>query len=277
MGDKIHDLPLKGMQEYQDMSALEAIQIISAFDKIGWSDLKEEDIEVSKISGGYSNTLWLCQKSSGHQSCSSEKLIIRRYGGNMVKDSSDWAEFINTEVTEVMIFYHLSVTGIGPKLYGVFSGGRVEEYIEGHTLTPEEAMDPMVKKEIAINMARFHSSDLPLPRPGRCSIEFALESYNKFRKQNRESFIHNQILIENGFDTKYFARIPFDHELHWVRSAIDQVGFRNVFIVMDTNFLNCLIRDKVEDGQLRSCLIDYETSRYGCDDPKSYRTIMQFS
>lgn len=37
-------------------------------------------------------------------------------------------------MTEVLTFYALGVKGFGPKLYGTFDGGRVEEFIPVSTM-----------------------------------------------------------------------------------------------------------------------------------------------
>ena len=43
---------------------------------------------------------------------------------------------IDAQITESVVFSILGQKGVGPHLFGVFPGGRLEEYIEVGTLTP---------------------------------------------------------------------------------------------------------------------------------------------
>ena len=46
---------------------------------------------------------------------------------------------INSPLVQSLIFYGQSKQGWGPKLYGLLEDGRVEEFVDCHTLTAEEA------------------------------------------------------------------------------------------------------------------------------------------
>ncbi|XP_033646057.1 choline kinase alpha-like isoform X1 [Asterias rubens] len=61
-----------------------------------------------------------------------------------------------------IIFSLLSEREQGPRLYGVFTEGRLEQYIPSRCLTREELSDPKFSTEIAEKLAKFHRMDLPL-------------------------------------------------------------------------------------------------------------------
>ncbi|XP_073964860.1 choline kinase A2-like isoform X1 [Choristoneura fumiferana] len=112
-----------------------------------WKSVEPSDLDFKRISGGLSNFLYYvalpedtsklktpeCYHDEDHgkslmRSCSfsadePRKVLLRIYGqvhGERAMDAI---------VTESVIFTLLSERRLGPKLHGVFSGGRIEEYI----------------------------------------------------------------------------------------------------------------------------------------------------
>ena len=80
-------------------------------------------------------------------------LLLRIYG-----PSSD-ALISRTE--ELRILYVLSTEyGLGPKVYGTFGNGRVEQFFPSRALTAEEMRTPDISKGIARRMRELHSVDL---------------------------------------------------------------------------------------------------------------------
>lgn len=66
------------------------------------------------------------------------------------------------EASQAIVFSAVAHAGIGPRLYGVGEGFRIEEYIDGHIVTYEEARNPNVLKALAQSLARLHSIDVPV-------------------------------------------------------------------------------------------------------------------
>ena len=79
-------------------------------------------VEIKLCRGGMSNMLFLCRLAE-HHSCTGgepDKVLLRVYFN---------PETESHLVAESVIFTLLSERHLGPKLYGIFSGGRLEEYI----------------------------------------------------------------------------------------------------------------------------------------------------
>ena len=76
-------------------------------------------------SGGLSNLLYMCslELENFPENCEQPLKVMLRLYGQIIQDSPE------TVVTDSVIFAMLSEQQLGPKLYGVFTGGRVEEYI----------------------------------------------------------------------------------------------------------------------------------------------------
>ncbi|KAF7258491.1 hypothetical protein EG68_04934 [Paragonimus skrjabini miyazakii] len=82
------------------------------------------------------------------------KVFLRVYG-EVLRSSVD------SIVLDSVNFAILSEKRIGPRLYGVFPGGRIEEYIESRTLAFSELSIPNVIQAIARHMARIHGLNMP--------------------------------------------------------------------------------------------------------------------
>ncbi len=82
-------------------------------------------------SGGLSNLLYQCSlpEKLKPQDDEPAKVMLRIYG-QIIRENPD------TVVTDSVIFSALAEKNMGPKLYGVFTGGRVEEYLDVSTVKP---------------------------------------------------------------------------------------------------------------------------------------------
>ena len=76
------------------------------------------------FSGGLCNRIYVCENlSDDHPS----KVLIKLYGGKLIGPDVPYRTL--TEAGEVLVCYTMGELGLGPKLFGVFKGGRIEEYI----------------------------------------------------------------------------------------------------------------------------------------------------
>lgn len=67
---------------------------------------------------------------------------------------------VETLITDSVIFTLLSERGLGPKLYGLFPGGRIEEYINARPLLTSELADEKLSVLIAQKMAAIHQMEV---------------------------------------------------------------------------------------------------------------------
>ena len=58
----------------------------------------------------------------------------------------------------------LSERRLGPKLHGIFPGGRIEEYIPARPLLTKELADPTLSSMIAEKMAQIHMMQVPISK-----------------------------------------------------------------------------------------------------------------
>lgn len=80
-------------------------------------------------------------------------LLFRVYGPS--------SEALISRSEELRILHVLSTQyGIGPRVFGTFTNGRVEEFFPSRALTAQELRDPSISRGIARRMRELHSVDL---------------------------------------------------------------------------------------------------------------------
>src|SRR5438132_6140499 len=112
--------------------------IISKFLPIEWAKASSSDITAESQSGsGVVNTHYIVScKSAGKVEPSVVHMTI--LGGNIVK--RDAIGSILDEASLNVVYYGQSLPRLGhvPQLFGLFPGGRIEEYIHpAHPMTPQ--------------------------------------------------------------------------------------------------------------------------------------------
>nr|CUU98690.1 choline:ethanolamine kinase [Hymenolepis microstoma] len=119
-----------------------------------------QDIDIMEVGGGLSNYLYKAQlKPEAIDSSSTvpKEVFIRVYG-ELLRSN------MNSVILDAVLFALLSEKRLGPKLFGVFPGGRIEEFVESRTLKTEELSIPSVRDCVALHMGGLHSLTLPLPK-----------------------------------------------------------------------------------------------------------------
>jgi choline kinase len=104
-------------------------------------------IKIHKVSGSLTNAVFFISHPSA------KTLLLRIYGPSSSSLVSRPHELHTLHVLS-------SRYGIGPRVYGTFANGRVEQYFESDALTLGEMRDPEVSAWIGMRMAELHCVDL---------------------------------------------------------------------------------------------------------------------
>lgn len=191
---------------------------------------------------------------------------MRFYGGNILDIFQEEVPQVLSIEGQLIVAHHMSITGLGPKLYGIFDDGRVEEFIDGHTLKPEDAKRSDIKRDIAIAMARIHSFDIPISKKyvSRIDCLFTHDTtlLCEMIEAARDAFRISDAVKQLGVDAEEILSVDVMSEINWIREMREKVTSRNVFMIRDANFLNTLVRSYPTKGQLKVSLIDYEDCCY---------------
>lgn len=163
---------------------------------------------------------------------------------------------------QAVAYWEMSCRGWGPKLYGVFPGGRLEEYVVSHPLTAAESTQLCVQRDVARAYARLHSLQLPLRKYG---LQTVVRESKESADNKREESVRVLLAIEDPSGTAedfvaIFQATGWARELRWVSELFEKHSCTTTVTHGDTNYLNVLVKDFESD--CRVVLIGYETVSY---------------
>jgi choline/ethanolamine kinase len=92
--------------------------------------------------------------------------ILRLYG----------QESLDLNSNEIIICSTLNALNIGPKIYGIFPYGRLEEYIESEKFTFDDYFKEENDSKIAKVLASIHNMDMPIDK----TTLWAYDRFNTF-------------------------------------------------------------------------------------------------
>ena len=139
----------------------------------------------------------------------------------------------------------------------------MEEYIDSRSLAPQDLQDDnSISREIARNYARFHSIRIPLQK-GKMDqfrdkvVLFQPERVQKLKqeiKEKRPDLLPGLLL---------FLDWNTAEDKRWLFQVLENEQFRQGFSIVDTNYLNILLRHNRNEGTSFTVLVDYELAAYG--------------
>uniref|UniRef100_A0A8C6X2B7 Ethanolamine kinase n=1 Tax=Naja naja TaxID=35670 RepID=A0A8C6X2B7_NAJNA len=216
-----------------------------------WRGLREDQLRITPIRGGLSNMLFQCSLPDTIETIADEPrtVLLRLYGAILQMG----AEAV---VLESVMFAILAERALGPKLYGIFPQGRLEEFIPSRKLDTEELSMPDISAEIAEKMAKFHGMKMPFNKEPKWLFGTMEKYLNQVMriKFTRESRVRklNKILSYN---------LP--QEMKNLRSLLESTPSPVVFCHNDCQEGNILLLDGREDSEKQKLmLIDFEYSSY---------------
>ncbi|NWZ30306.1 CHKA kinase, partial [Asarcornis scutulata] len=146
-----------------------------------WKLIGPDEFVIGPVSGGLSNLLFKCALPEHILSVGDEprQVLLRVYGAILqvrprTRHPRDppgtpgpaaahrpRPQGVDSLVLESVMFAILAERALGPRLYGVFPQGRLEQYIPSRRLRTEDLRDPDISREIAVKMSRFHGMVMP--------------------------------------------------------------------------------------------------------------------
>ncbi|KAK9504617.1 hypothetical protein O3M35_010913 [Rhynocoris fuscipes] len=219
-----------------------AVRICKAYLSGPWKKITPEDVTVKSLSGGLSN--WLFQVKLEKGIGKPQQVLIRLYGQTHGEGA------LENLITESVIFTLLSERKLGPKLYGVFPGGRIEEFIPARPLTQNEMADPTINLIVAEKMAAVHTMNIPINKEPR----WLWDTMNRWLL-NIDELSSPANPIELALCSKNLKA-----EAVWLRNHLSKIYSPVVFCHNDLQQGNILrLMDTNEPGLV---LIDFEYCSY---------------
>ncbi|XP_048466165.1 choline/ethanolamine kinase, partial [Rhincodon typus] len=201
-------------------------------------------------SGGLSNLLYLCALPDHVLSVGDEprQVLLRVYGAIL--------QGVDSLILESVMFAVLAERALGPRLYGVFPQGRLEQYIPSRRLLTEELAFPDFSAEIAVKMSRFHGMVMPFNKEPK----WLFETMDRYLKQ-----IMGLTFIREAHVKKFNKLKSFNlpAELANLRALLEATWSPVVFCHNDVQEGNILLlADRDPSSTEKLMLIDFEYSSY---------------
>ncbi|XP_061139017.1 choline kinase alpha isoform X1 [Syngnathus typhle] len=232
-----------------------------------WKTLAEDDFEISIIRGGLSNKLFLCSLPESVDTIGDEprSILLRLYGAILQmscnkgesQQSNKENHFQGAEamVLESVMFAILAERELGPKLYGIFPQGRLEQYMPSRKLETCELSDPSISAEVAEKMAKFHGMRMPFNKEPKWLFGTMDKYLSQVMRLNftRESHLRrfNRLLGYNLLQ-----------EMDSLKSLLESTHSPVVFCHNDCQEGNILLLNHHQSDKQKLMLIDFEYSSY---------------
>ncbi|KAI9509059.1 kinase-like protein [Russula earlei] len=115
-----------------------------------WSQAANHPVPcIQKVSGSFTNAVFFVSSPS----TSSRTLLLRIYGPS--------TDSLISRTRELQLLHVLSSRyKLGPRIYGTFTNGRLEEYFDSVTLTAVDIREPRISAYIGARMAELHGVDV---------------------------------------------------------------------------------------------------------------------
>ncbi|XP_068578476.1 choline kinase alpha isoform X2 [Cebidichthys violaceus] len=215
-----------------------------------WKSLDKDEFHITIIRGGLSNKLFLCSLPDSLDTVGDEprSVLLRLYGAIL--------QGAEAMVLESVMFAILAERELGPKLYGIFPQGRLEQYVPSRKLDTWELSDPSISAEVAEKMAEFHAMRMPFNKEPKWLFGTMDKYLSQVMRLNftRESHLRrfNRLLGYN---------LP--KEMDMLKSLLESTHSPVVFCHNDCQEGNVLLlKGRQSSDKQKLMLIDFEYSSY---------------
>uniref|UniRef100_UPI003AADCEC7 choline kinase alpha isoform X2 n=1 Tax=Centroberyx gerrardi TaxID=166262 RepID=UPI003AADCEC7 len=216
-----------------------------------WKTVSEDHFHITIIRGGLSNKLFLCSLPDSLDSVGDEprSVLLRLYGAILQMGAE-------AMVLESVMFAILAERELGPKLYGIFPQGRLEQYVPSRKLDTCELSDLSISAEVAEKMAKFHGMRMPFNKEPKWLFGTMDKYLSQVMRLNftRESHLRrfNRLLSYN---------LP--QEMDMLKSLLESTHSPVVFCHNDCQEGNVLLlKGRQSSDRQKLMLIDFEYSSY---------------
>ncbi|XP_041576620.2 choline/ethanolamine kinase [Taeniopygia guttata] len=214
-----------------------------------WKLIGPDEFGIWPVSGGLSNLLYKCALPEHVPSVGDEprQVLLRVYGAIL--------QGVDSLVLESVMFAILAERALGPRLFGVFPQGRLEQYIPSRRLRTEELREPRVSAEIAVTMARFHGMAMPFNKEPKWLFG-TMEGY--LRQISELTFSEPEQLQQ----LEQLRGYNLEQEMRSLRDLLEATPSPVVFCHNDVQEGNILLLAGREGSSDSLMLIDFEYSSY---------------
>ncbi|KAL0274671.1 UNVERIFIED_CONTAM: hypothetical protein PYX00_002744 [Menopon gallinae] len=221
-----------------------------------WQNATSKNIHIEKLRGGMSNYVFqitLPQVIQKEVKDEPKTVIVRLY--QSVDENSTYQHMSDT-----LAYICLSERKFGPKLFGIFPGGRIEEYIDAKPLKASQIRQPNFSCAIAEKIAIIHSMTLPLSKKRDLLFDFMNNWLVGFNKNSQDWKIET---VEDKDCFNKFKSTDLMSEVSWLRTFLGNNNAPLLFCHNDLQQGNILVcSNTINEKKPKLVVIDYEYSFY---------------
>ncbi|KIY51338.1 choline kinase, cytoplasm [Fistulina hepatica ATCC 64428] len=233
-------------------------------------------LDITKVSGALTNSIFFvsCSVVPGVHN-----ILLRIYGASSGSLISRPRELHTLHVLS-------SRYRLGPRVYGTFENGRLEEYFDSTTLSAADLRDPSISSWIGARMAEFHSVDIDVVEETSPDKKGEGRGWDIAAKLNVPLWLpyayavvaskHFPEPIRKALDLDAFVE-EWETYRNWLSVRDDRGhGSRRVFAHNDTQYGNILRLKAHKPGapeHRQLIVVDFE---YAAPNPASYDIANHF-
>jgi len=230
-----------------------------------WKQVKSDDLILTEICEGLSNLIFLVGLPQHIKTHDREprQVLLRIFGSTLKQLNEETPEsFITGIVIENVIFTILSERKLGPKLFGVFAGGRIEEYIPSKSLTASQLRKKAISHALSRKFARIHKLSVPINTDAR----WLFQTMEKWQEAIAAVSLDDICDIRERNCAARMLDINFVEEIAWLKKWVAYVNSPIIFCHNDLQGGNILLRNDLGDSDdnmdAKLIVIDYEFCSY---------------
>ncbi|XP_059220600.1 choline/ethanolamine kinase isoform X3 [Stomoxys calcitrans] len=161
-----------------------------------------------------------------------KEVLLRIYGQSHGEDA------LEQMITESVVFALLSERHFGPRLYGIFPGGRIEQYIPARALQTAELAIPEISLRVAEKMAEIHSLNIPMSK----EPDWIWNCMERWQRHIPEILSRTDWQEHELVSAQHMRGINFEKEALWMKQVIRKANCPVVFCHNDLQEGNILIK-----------------------------------
>ncbi|CAA84300.2 Choline kinase B1 [Caenorhabditis elegans] len=209
-----------------------------------WKNVKKNEVKVTTILGGQSNHMFHVTSST---SATPYLLRIHRQGPSHV--------FMDT-----VNFAIFSERGLGPKLYGFFDGGRMEEFLPSRTLDSDCILDPEISRRVGAVYPKYHAIDVPVSKKRRC-FQVMRESLKEYQDLGGGDYEIKPTTVTYSEHPKKISMDDLYKEIDFMEKWTNEL-FEDTVVFCHNDLASSNILELNSTKEL--VLIDWEFGSYNC-------------
>lgn len=138
-----------------------SISSVTSSSSVDVSPPSKDKVWIHKVSGSLTNAVFFVLVPNGPREEAKGFLSMPPYKTLLLRIYGPHSSHLINRAAELRILHVLSSRyRIGPRVYGTFGNGRVEEYFESEPLTALELRDPQISRWVAVRMSELHRVDV---------------------------------------------------------------------------------------------------------------------